>query len=117
MTTTITTNHRRLAPQMWLDLPERFRMGEGNGYVDVFDGEEDAYTERFIGAYGTYWDLLSDFQNIAKRSAVAESLHRHCVDDDSPLLQWDAIATVGAFAGVVIRYVEDDKVVAGWVKL
>jgi hypothetical protein len=50
---------------------------------------------------------MNDFVAIVPRSQYRGG-YTHAVDDDSPLLRWDAILTDSFFSGIVIRYADRD---------
>lgn len=72
--------------------------------------EDDRYSERFFCYRGSWYDL-HEFSMIQARGAAGYA--DHPVDVNSPLRAWDAIQTDSYFSAIVIRLVDDDRVIVG----
>lgn len=68
-------------------------------------GEDDAYSPRFFRYRGAWYDV-HEFVRIVERSRATGWAHG--VDDGSPLLAWDGIATDSLFSATLIRYADRD---------
>lgn len=102
----IITNNQPRELVCLADLPDRDRAD-----FDYIDGD-DQFTDRMVRYKGAWYDL-SEFVRIVKRSREHIGWG-HGVDDDSPLLAWDGIATDSYFSATVCRYAADgERVIMG----
>lgn len=111
----ITTDNKRRDLVAWLDIPQQWRITEGESIYgdDLLDEEWDSYSPHWVKAYGT-WHKAYDVQRIV-REYSNWSIGHFFVAADSPLAAWSGIATESHFCGVVYKYlIDDDQVIVGW---
>ena len=71
-----------------------------------------------VRVYGNYYPL-NEFERIYRRGQAVPPFAFQT--DESALLKWDGIMTIGAFAAIVVRYLREydewdpSRAVVGWV--
>ena len=73
-------------------------------------GEDEKYSYRIFKYLGEWFDS-HEFVRIRKRSQA--SGFEHSVDEDSPLLAWHGIQTDSFFSAVVLKMVDNDRIIVG----
>jgi len=71
--------------------------------------DEDAWSEcynRFFRYHGNVYNTHEFVRIVARRDSFGG--FSHTVDNDSPLLDWQAIQTDSFFSAVVLRYTTDE---------
>lgn len=94
----ITSNYHVRELRCWNDLPV-----DQQEFFDYLDDEEK-WDDRFVFAYGSWHDVF-DAQVIGHDPRPGWDFP---ASEDSPLREWDAIATDSAFSGVVFRFLRGD---------
>lgn len=103
----VTTNNVPRGLVSLAELPAGVAASEFD-YVDA----DDAHGPRFFRYRGAWYDV-QEFVRIVKRSHATGWAHG--VDDGSPLLAWDGVATDSAFSATLVRYADNDgeRVIVG----
>ena len=101
----ITTNNVPRPLVSGCDVPAKIMDSEFD-YVP----EDDRFSARFFCYRGCWYDVC-EFSMIQTRGAARYA--DHPVGVDSPLRAWDAIQTDSYFSAIVIRLVDDDRVIVG----
>ena len=99
----IKTNNHNRELQSFQALPE-----SEHAMFDYIKDDE-RYSNRLFNYLGEWYDV-GEFVRIVSQSKAVGFQHG---TDDPALLQWDGIQTDSYYTAVVVRYIDDEYVIAG----